>query len=162
MELINKLVELLARGVVALETIAENTKQAEFALGELGTALSSVEVSSTTGTLTASNVTLSTDGTITGDGKTVAGQAAEAQQAAMAAVERSRKEAVEQAQKPAAQAETKATKPPTVDDVRKALGAYAKAHGNPAAMAVLQKHEAASVSALHEDKRQALIDDCKL
>jgi hypothetical protein len=155
------LFDLFTRGVVALEKLADqserNADTAEAMLKHIQGVTIGAEHASAAPVL----VDPVEKAVVVGDGKTVAGQAVEAQQAAMAAVERSRKEAVEQA-KPAAQAETKATKPPTVDDVRKALGAYAKVHGNPAAMAVLQKHEAASVSALHEDKRQALIDDCKL
>jgi hypothetical protein len=66
-------------------------------------------------------------------------------------------DAAEQASKAAAQAKKKVT----VDDVRNELKAYAKAHGNEAAMALLQKHEAVSVSAMDPSKYDAFLADLK-
>jgi hypothetical protein len=54
-----------------------------------------------------------------------------------------------------------APKPPTVDDVRTHLKVYAAKQGNPAAMAMLQKHGGNSVSAVPEANWPALIADLK-
>jgi hypothetical protein len=69
-------------------------------------------------------------------------------------------EAASKAEQVARDAEKdKAAKKITVDDVRNALKAYAKVHGNEAAMALLQKHEAVSVSAMDPSKYEAFMAD---
>jgi colicin import membrane protein len=91
-----------------------------------------------------------------------AAQAKAEQEAAQAAVEAKRKADLAEAQAKqqaadAAKSETK--KKVTVDDVRAALRKYATAHGNEAAMGILQKHEAVSVSAIDPAKYEDVLKD---
>lgn len=59
----------------------------------------------------------------------------------------------------AAAEEAKGEKPPKIDDVRAALATYGQRQGNPAAIALLKKYGATSVSGLSPDDYAALVAD---
>jgi hypothetical protein len=165
--MLEKIIELITRGVVALEAMAKASERA----GNLTAELLQLQKQATSDGRAAIAVTAVTAEMQPGTSDAKPGAAKkltpadtpleEANKIARESAAQAREEIKSGGDAAEKQAEQKQAKAPTVDEARAALKAYAAIEGNEAAMALLGKFDAKSVSALAEDKRADFIAACK-